>query len=64
MNDVDDFLDRHGYEIGVIVFTFGGKAPENSGVVKFIAASERTLREHRRLMTDEEFKKAIEDFGE
>lgn len=59
MNEVDDFLERHGDVISVIVFTFGGKLPEQRGIVEFIAASERCFRENKRPMNDEEFKAAL-----
>lgn len=61
-DEVEDFLDRHGDEIGVIVFMFNGKTPEHKGIVEFVAASERCLRRNGRLMSDDEFGAALKAF--
>jgi hypothetical protein len=63
VNEVDDFLARHGEEIGLIVETFNGNSPPR-GVVKFLTVSERCWREHGRPLADEEFEAALKFFDD
>jgi hypothetical protein len=59
MNEVDDFLERHGDEIGVIVSMFNGRTPDNRRVIDFVATSERCRRVHGRALNEEEFNIAL-----